>query len=100
MERPMRLHRLCFPALAALLTACAVTDQRPSSPVPVLVKLLAINDFHGKLLPPPGGIRIRLPAHAGAKMAVPAGGAEHMATLVDSLRAKKMRTMYSSPPAT
>ncbi len=92
----MTLQRLCFPALAALLTACAVTDQRPSSPapLPVPVKILAINDFHGNLLPPPGGIRIKDPAHPGAKIAVPAGGAEHMATLVDSLRAKNANHVF------
>jgi 5'-nucleotidase len=53
---------------------------------PVDVRVLAINDFHGNLRPPPGGIRIADPADKGKKIAVPAGGAEYMATLVKQLR--------------
>jgi 5'-nucleotidase len=49
---------------------------------PVDLRILAINDFHGYLKPPAGGIRIADPADKTKKIAVPAGGAEHMATLV------------------
>ena len=45
---------------AALLTGCAT---RPAEPV--RVKVLAINDFHGNLKPPGGGIRIADPAAPG-----------------------------------
>ena len=49
---------------------------------PVDLRILAINDFHGYLKPFAGGIRIDDPADATKKITVPAGGAEHMATLV------------------
>ena len=50
------------------------------------LRILAINDFHGYLRPSPGGIRIADPADKTKKIMVPAGGAEHMATLVKQLR--------------
>jgi 5'-nucleotidase len=53
---------------------------------PVELRILAINDFHGYLRPPPGGIRIADPGDKTKKIAVPAGGSEHMATLVKQLR--------------
>ncbi|MEO5770668.1 MAG: bifunctional metallophosphatase/5'-nucleotidase, partial [Burkholderiaceae bacterium] len=60
----------------------------PRATQPVHVKLLAINDFHGNLKPPRGGIRIKDPADASKTIEVPAGGAEHLATAVAQLRAK------------
>ncbi len=71
-------------ALAALI--CLTTGAAAQSDSPVELRILAINDFHGNLRPPPGGIRIDDPADKTAKIAVPAGGAEHMATLVNELR--------------
>jgi 5'-nucleotidase len=56
------------------------------SPAPVELRILAINDFHGYLRPPPGGIRISDASDKAKKVFVPAGGAEHMATLVRELR--------------
>ncbi len=99
-------------AAAALLTACA-TAPPPSSPTtsptslptpaptpsataaaPVRVKLLAINDLHGNLLPPPGGIRIQDPADAQKRINVPAGGVAAMATLLDTLRAQSSHHVF------
>ena len=71
---------------AASLVACTSTPQRATQPVNV--KLLAINDFHGNLKPPRGGIRIKDPADASKTIEVAAGGAEHLATAVAQLRAK------------
>ena len=71
---------------AASLVACSSTPQRATQPVHV--KLLAINDFHGNLKPPRGGIRIKDPADASKTIEVAAGGAEHLATAVAELRAK------------
>ena len=71
---------------AASLVACSSTPQRATQPVNV--KLLAINDFHGNLKPPRGGIRIKDPADASKTIEVAAGGAEHLATAVAQLRAK------------
>ena len=51
----------------------------------VEVQLLAINDFHGSLLPPGGPI-------AG----IPAGGAEYLATHIRQLEATNRNTMVVS----
>jgi 5'-nucleotidase len=77
-------------AAATLLAACAT----PRATDPVAVKVLAINDFHGHLKPPPGGIRIKDPADPGKTVVVPAGGSEHMATLVAELRAKNPNHVF------
>ncbi len=61
---------------------------------PINLRILAINDFHGYLPPPPGGIRIADPADKTRKITVPAGGAEHMATLVKQLREGHKNTMF------
>jgi 5'-nucleotidase len=71
-----------FTALALALASQATAQ----SPAPVDLRILAINDFHGNLQPPPGGIRIDDPADKDKKIIVPAGGAEQMATLVKQLR--------------
>ena len=91
---PMIDHRrlLIVSALAALLGGCAGTPPRATSPV--TVKVLAINDFHGNLLPPAGGIRIKDPADAAKTVNLPAGGAEHMATAVAELRRKNPNHVF------
>jgi 5'-nucleotidase len=71
-------------ATLALLAGCAT--PRPAGPV--LVKVLAINDFHGNLKPPLGGVRIADPADRSKSINVAAGGAEHLATAIAALRAK------------
>ncbi|MGB3447262.1 MAG: bifunctional metallophosphatase/5'-nucleotidase [Xanthobacteraceae bacterium] len=60
--------------------ACAQANDR------VPLRILAINDLHGNLEPPPGGIRINDPTNKDRKIRVNAGGVEHMATLVKQLR--------------
>src|SRR5437763_16603604 len=71
---------------------------RSPSPAPptahVVVTILAINDIHGNLRPPPGGISIADPQDKTKKIAVSAGGAEHMATLVKQLRANKKNRVF------
>jgi 5'-nucleotidase len=64
----------------------ATASSLAQTPAPVDLRILAINDFHGYLRPPPGGITITDPEDKNRKIAVPAGGAEHMATLVGQLR--------------
>jgi 5'-nucleotidase len=84
----MRFGLACL--AAALLAGCATSRTTE----PVQVKVLAINDFHGHLKPPPGGIRIQDPASPGKTINVPAGGAEHLATAVDELRAKNPNHVF------
>ena len=76
--------------LIALLAACAA--PRPTTPVQV--KILAINDFHGNLRPPQGGIRIRDPQDPSKTVNVPAGGSEHMASALNQLRAKNPNHIF------
>jgi 5'-nucleotidase len=86
------LQTLGAAALALLLAGCAIEPPRPDGPVSV--KVLAINDFHGNLRPSAGGIRIKDPADAGKTVVVPAGGSEHLATVVAQLRAKNPNHIF------
>jgi 5'-nucleotidase len=70
-------------ALAQQVLAQQVLAQDDT---PVDVRILAINDFHGNLRPPPGGIRIADPDDKTKTVVVPAGGAEQMASLLTQLR--------------
>jgi 5'-nucleotidase len=86
----MRLaHVASALAAAVLLAGCAT---RPTEPVHV--KVLAINDFHGQMLPPAGGIRIQDPADRSKTLSVAAGGAEHLATAVQQLKAKNPHHVF------
>jgi 5'-nucleotidase len=58
------------------------------------LRILAINDFHGYLRASPGGIRITDPNDTTKKITVPAGGAEHMATLVKQLGEGHKNTIF------
>src|SRR5215475_454584 len=70
-------------ALAAVVLSAAPAFAQSSAPVDL--RILAINDFHGYLRPSPG-IRISDSTDKEKKVLVPAGGSEHMATLVKQLR--------------
>ncbi len=82
-------------AVTLLLTASsgAPTRAQPSDAV-VDLRIIAINDFHGHLRPPPGGIAIADPADHARKTRVAAGGAEHVATLVKELRAGAANSVF------
>ncbi|MFN5717789.1 MAG: metallophosphoesterase, partial [Bradyrhizobium sp.] len=83
----MRQPRLTLvAALCALGLAATGPCLAQSAAAPVDLRILAINDFHGYLRPPPGGIRITDPADATRKIMVPAGGSERVATVVKQLR--------------
>jgi len=80
--------------LGALLCAAPFTPTMAQDRPPVDLRILAINDFHGNLEPPAGGIRISDPADATKKVAVPAGGSERMATLVRQLRGEARNSVF------
>ena len=87
------------PLLRPILTAFAImlalaASSHAQSPRRVDLRILAINDFHGYLRPPPGGITIADPEDKTKKITVPAGGAEHMATLVGQLREGHRNTIF------
>jgi 5'-nucleotidase len=87
-------HLRTAPALllAAALFTLAGCASRP--PEPVRVKVLAINDFHGHLKAPGGGIRIADPSDRSKTLTVAAGGAEHLATAVAELRAQNPNHVF------
>jgi len=87
------MKRLALPLLTAVLLAACGTAPTTSTEQ-VLVKVLAINDFHGNLKPPPGGIRIRDSDDPTKRVNVDAGGAEHLATAVAELRAKNPNHIF------
>lgn len=75
------------PLLAAIiLSGCATTRQQQSqSAVPVDIRIIGINDFHGHLDPPKQVVEKT--EVDGSKSRIPAGGAAYLASAVDSLRA-------------
>jgi 5'-nucleotidase len=93
----MRLRYWIAPLAALVLIAAGwfivrsgITFRRAS----VDLTILALNDFHGFLQPPPGGIRITDSADKAKKIQVPAGGAEHLATLVKQRREGKKNSVF------
>jgi 5'-nucleotidase len=82
--------------LAAAMLAIALDpfSRVMAQAASVDVRILAINDFHGNLRPPPGGISIADPGDKTRKITVAAGGAEHMATLVKQLRQGAKNTIF------
>ncbi len=90
-----RKRTFCILTLAVAAAVSATLAPAGAAPKPggppgqsVEVQLLAINDFHGNLLPPGGSI-------AG----IPTGGAEYLATHIRNSR-RPIPTPWSSPPAT
>ncbi len=80
------LLRLLLTAASLAVLAGPASETLAQSTAPVDLRILAINDFHGNLMPPPGGIRIADPNDKTRKIPVAAGGAAYMATLVKQLR--------------
>ena len=89
------MTRPILPILGLLLALwCPASRSSAEAADAVDLRILAINDFHGNLRPPAGGIRIADPDDRTRKIAVPAGGAEQMATLVKQLRAGARNTIF------
>lgn len=86
-------HLLRLTSFALALAALPAAAQTVA---PVELRILAINDFHGNLRPPPGGIRINDPEDKNKKVMVAAGGAEYMATLVKQLREGRKNTILAA----
>ncbi|MDD1526525.1 bifunctional metallophosphatase/5'-nucleotidase [Bradyrhizobium sp. WBOS7] len=83
-------YKSIFAALALIWTLPASAQTA----APIELRILAINDFHGNLRPPPGGIRIGDPEDKSKKVMVAAGGAEYLATLVKQLREGHKNTIF------
>jgi 5'-nucleotidase len=87
-------HSLALGLTVLTLIASQPISRAAAQSAAVDVRILAINDFHGYLRPSPGGIRIADPNDKTRKIAVPAGGAEHMATLVKELSEGHKNTIF------
>jgi 5'-nucleotidase len=98
LRRQMLRKSLGQIVVAAMLTMApgpasrAIAQGAPVQGLPVDVRILAINDFHGYLRASSGGIRITDPDDKTKKIVVPAGGSETMATLVKQLRQQATNT--------
>src|SRR5713226_5469888 len=92
------MRRSLCQVFAALMLVIALepASRAGAQAAPLELRILAINDFHGYLQPPPGGIRIADPGDKSKKVAVEAGGAEHMATLVKQLRQGASNTIFAA----
>lgn len=90
----MRHSLLTMLAAAALAVAFEPVSHASAQSAPIELRILAINDFHGYLQPPPAGIRIADPDDKTKKITVAAGGAEHMATLVKQLRQNSKNNIF------
>src|SRR6267378_1327227 len=90
----MRTSLLPSLAGALLLMLAPPPGAAAQAAPPIDLRILAINDFNGNLMPPPGGIRIADPNDNAKKIAVPAGGSETMATVVKSLREGHKNTAF------
>ena len=88
------MNPLLRPILALAIMMAFAASSLAQSPAPIDLRMLAINDFHGYLRPPPGGITIADPEDKTKKITVAAGGAEHMATLVRELRDGRKNTIF------
>src|ERR1700743_1360367 len=84
-------HSLLLAFTSLVLLASSAASAQPAT---VDLRILAINDFHGYLRASPSGIRIADPDDKTKKITVPAGGAEHMATLVKELEQGHKNTIF------
>ncbi len=71
-------------SLLAALSGCVTARDADGPAIPVEVKIIAINDFHGALEPPAASISAT--ALGGETVLIPAGGAAHLATAIAQLR--------------
>src|ERR1700761_2102512 len=80
--------------LLAFIAAMSTTYAAAQTTAPVELRILAINDLHGNLKPPSGGIRIVDPNDKSKKIMVPAGGVDTMASVVSELRKGHDNTIF------
>jgi 5'-nucleotidase len=84
---------VCLAVASALLTS--PHDVR-SQDATVPVRLIAFNDFHGHLEAGENEVQVPDPADPGRSVALRAGGAAHLATLIGSLRAEQRHNVVVS----
>jgi 5'-nucleotidase len=72
--------------LASSLAAALLASPAHAASATVDAAIFAINDLHGNLDPPLGGIAVPSTSAEGTKNVIPAGGVEYMAGLIRALR--------------
>jgi 5'-nucleotidase len=87
-------HSLALAFASLTLVASPLATPAAAQSATVDLRILAINDFHGYLRASSSGIRIADPNDKTKKITVPAGGAEHMATLVKELSEGHKNTIF------
>jgi 5'-nucleotidase len=85
MKKSVRVFSLVL-VLVLLATVVSSTLANPSGTVEV--QILALNDFHGNLMPPAGS--------SGRVGAIDAGGVEYLATHIENLRSLNRNTVVVS----
>ena len=94
MKKSVRLFSLLIVLALLLSTAVVSVGAKPSGTV--VVQILAVNDFHGNLLPPTSSSGC-VPAVSGCPAPnAPAGGVEYLATHINNLRALNPNTVVVS----
>lgn len=79
-------------AVAGLLCAALLSGCAHRAAEPLRVQLIAFNDFHGNLEPPPGSVTIADAARpAGTRIS--AGGIAYLASLIRELKAEEPNTL-------
>jgi 5'-nucleotidase len=91
---PMKLRRGLIAALLAVAASAARAQADDARPAQVSLRILAINDLHGHLQPPPGGLLLPDPVDTTGKARVAAGGVERIATLIGQLRAGHSHSIF------
>lgn len=81
-------------ALLANTLSLAHAQPAHADSAAIDLRILAINDFHGYLQPPPGGLTLRDPADHDKSITIAAGGAEHLATAVKQLRGARPHAIF------
>lgn len=75
-----------LPAFALLaLSGCATTQRDQAASLPIDIRIIGINDFHGHLDPPKA--IVEKTESDGSKLRIPAGGVAYLASAIDSLKA-------------
>ena len=87
------------PVISRFLTAAAcalLVGAQAASAQNVLVRIIAINDFHGHLEPSDNAIAVPDPANPGTTVPLRSGGAAFLATRINQLKAEQPRHVVVS----
>jgi len=79
-----------FSLLAALLvlSSCASSHKPPPASTPIVIKIIAFNDFHGNINPPTAPTRIPDPQGGEKPLELSTGGIEYLSALIGQLRSQ------------